>query len=72
MYFVTEASNQQHMLLRFITTQHFVVLTLMELLSCCYDVTEVKTVEVGRTQWHAADVKCHENPLVNRLHSVVY
>jgi hypothetical protein len=35
----------------------------MELLSGCYDVTEVKTAEVGRTEWHGAYVKFHENPL---------
>jgi len=58
------------MLLRFITTQHFVVLTLMELLSGCYDVTEVKTTEVGRTQCHAAYVKCHENPVLD-LHIIL-
>jgi len=39
----------------------------MELLSDCYDVTGVKTVEVGRTQYHAAYVKCNENPLVDLL-----
>ena len=42
----------------------------MELLSGCYDVTEVKTTEVGRTQWHAAYVKCDENPLVD-LHIIL-
>ena len=39
----------------------------MVLLSGCYDVTEVKTTEVGRRQWHATYVKCLENPSVDLL-----
>jgi hypothetical protein len=54
------------MLLRFLTTQNVLVLTLAVPRLCCYELKEpVQRTKVGGMHWRAAYVECHEHTPVD-------